>query len=584
MRTYMIIPTYWTGENNAWEEGDAVYDHPTPINEEGTLRRTIKSLDILNDKDFTLIILAAATNDKYIEPMTQKLTKMLKEEHIAVDTILITANNLHELKKEIYKDTIHEDILSLRGYSNIRNVCLFIPYILDAEIAILIDDDEVFEDPNFIRKAKEFIGKRFYGNTIDGVAGYYLNSDNEYYDKVNIVPWMTYWDRFGRKREAFDKIIGSPPRLKITPFAFGGAMVIHRNLMRIVPFDPNTTRGEDTDYVINSRIFGFKFYLDNQLAIKHLPPPKKHPVWKRFREDIYRFLYDKSKFETQDADQNLNLHEINPKDFNPYPGEFMKPDLGDKIFKTNIILALNYLAEGEIDACKETINNIYLAKYDAIPHYNTYDKYLEFQKKWRDLLILTSSFGENLKNIILKGQIIKHDKLQDLKAKKFEEIGLDKSFELPEVGIFKEFSKAELRELFLAGKIVEVNANDFVFKAGEIDNSIYIVLSGELNIIKPSKSDISGFIVSTLSEADHFNETSIFLKNPHIVSIQAKTDSILMRIPKDKALKLLEKNPHISNKLLWEIAKKLSERLRETTEKFTKSQEKSSDVSDSMEN
>ncbi|MCK4956147.1 MAG: hypothetical protein KAS49_00835, partial [Candidatus Cloacimonetes bacterium] len=62
MRTYMIIPTYWTGENNAWEEGDAVYDHPTPINEEGTLRRTIKSLDILNDKDFTLIILAAATN------------------------------------------------------------------------------------------------------------------------------------------------------------------------------------------------------------------------------------------------------------------------------------------------------------------------------------------------------------------------------------------------------------------------------------------------------------------------------------------------------------------------------------------
>lgn len=32
MRKTMVIPTYWcrrTGE--AWREGDAVYDHPTPV-------------------------------------------------------------------------------------------------------------------------------------------------------------------------------------------------------------------------------------------------------------------------------------------------------------------------------------------------------------------------------------------------------------------------------------------------------------------------------------------------------------------------------------------------------------------------
>ena len=32
MRKTMIIPTYWcrrTGE--LWQEGDAVYDHPTPV-------------------------------------------------------------------------------------------------------------------------------------------------------------------------------------------------------------------------------------------------------------------------------------------------------------------------------------------------------------------------------------------------------------------------------------------------------------------------------------------------------------------------------------------------------------------------
>ncbi len=49
MRTYMVIPTYWTGPNNEWEEGDKVFDHPTPISEEGTIRRTLDSLHILED-------------------------------------------------------------------------------------------------------------------------------------------------------------------------------------------------------------------------------------------------------------------------------------------------------------------------------------------------------------------------------------------------------------------------------------------------------------------------------------------------------------------------------------------------------
>ncbi len=400
MRTYMVIPTYWTGPNNEWEEGDKIFDHATPVSEDGTLIRTLESLHILEDKEYTLVIIAVATNKKFEKQMKKKLEEMLSKADIPVDTILFTESSLAKLKKELYKDHTGEDILSLDNYAHIRNMCIFVPYILDAEIALLIDDDEVFEDPKFVTKAKEFIGKRFYGNTIDGVAGYYLNEDNEYYDKVNIVPWMTYWDRFGGKREAFDKIIGSEPRLKKTPFAFGGAMVIHRNLIRIVPFDPLITRGEDTDYVINARIFGFNFYLDNTLAIKHLPPQKKHPIWKRFREDIYRFLYDKSKFDTQTY--KTNLHEIKPEDFDPYPGSFMKPDLGDKIFKTNIILALNYLADGDVEACKGTIENIYLARYDAIPHYNTFDKYLSFQKEWRATLDQTKSFGNILKDIIKK--------------------------------------------------------------------------------------------------------------------------------------------------------------------------------------
>jgi len=580
MRTYMVIPTYWSGPKGEWQDGDAVYDHATPLSEDGTLLRTLKSIHILDDKHFTLIILAAATNPKFVKPMREKLTKMLQDVDLPVDTILFTDTQLSKIKKLLYKDLDTPDILDLNGYSNIRNLCIFLPYILNTEVAILIDDDEVFEDPKFITKAKEFIGKRFYGNTVDGVAGYYLNEDNEYYDKVNIVPWMTYWDRFGGKREAFDRIIGGEPRLKKTPFAFGGAMIIHRNLMRIVPFDPEITRGEDTDYVINSRIFGFNFFLDNTLAIKHLPPPKNHPTWKRFREDIYRFLYDKSKFDNQEPITNLHL--IKPEDFDPYPGEFMKPDLGDKIFKTNIILALNYLADGDIKACKETITNIYLARYDAIPHNNTFNAYMRFQKNWRALLEHTKFFGGILKDIILEGQIIKHDKYKVERNRIFKKSGLPEDLNLQNATLFKNFSKKELHKILHISELINLDKNDYVFRSGKKNSNIYIVLQGELNILKPSKANGDTNIVSEIKTGEHFNETSIFFDSTHRVSVMAVTDTVLMVIPKENALQIMEENNEIASKFLWEVSKKLSERLMHTTQKYSDTRDQISDVSDYM--
>ena len=48
-----------------------------------------------------------------------------------------------------------------------------------------------------------------------------------------------------RMNKAFGGIIGREPRLKETPFVFGGNMVIHRNLFTVVPFDPVVTIGAE---------------------------------------------------------------------------------------------------------------------------------------------------------------------------------------------------------------------------------------------------------------------------------------------------------------------------------------------------
>ena len=47
------------------------------------------------------------------------------------------------------------------------------------------------------------------------------------------------------------------------------------------------------------------------------------------RQDLYRFIYEKKKIESQY--EVPNMHRVSPEDFDPYPGEFLKDDLEDKI-------------------------------------------------------------------------------------------------------------------------------------------------------------------------------------------------------------------------------------------------------------
>jgi hypothetical protein len=134
-----------------------------------------------------------------------------------------------------------------------------------------------------------------------------------------------------------------------------------------VPFDPNVTRGEDIDFLINAKMFGFYFFLDNQLSIKHLPPSRAYPTWRQLREDIHRFIYERAKIEHQTEIKGMTR--VYPEDFDPYPGCFLKHDLETKIEKSSKLLSDEYLAQGDKRGSEEALNNIVIAKTDAVPKY-----------------------------------------------------------------------------------------------------------------------------------------------------------------------------------------------------------------------
>jgi len=132
MKTVMVIPTYWGRDSETgWQMGDAIYDHPTPVDQEGTLARTLASLKIIDNKEFELIILVAVTTPELIDEAYQQAKKIVEKNCPPVKTYLIGDNQL-QAAKNIYqkKSNVSPDLLSLRGYSNVRNICLYSAYIL----------------------------------------------------------------------------------------------------------------------------------------------------------------------------------------------------------------------------------------------------------------------------------------------------------------------------------------------------------------------------------------------------------------------------------------------------------------------
>lgn len=587
MKTVMVIPSYWARESaTGWQPGDAVYDHPTPIDEQGTLHKTLDSLSVLEDNDFALVVLACATAPEIEEAVEDRVNEIVRTSRRPVDTYVVSHAQLRELQAIIAESGSKElaDILSLTGYANIRNMCLFVPYVLGAEVVVLIDDDEIFDDPHFMRKAGEFIGRRFMGQTIDGIAGYYVNSKGSYYDDVpEEIHWMTYWDRFGSKREAFDQVIPGEPRLKLTPFAFGGCMVIHRSLFRSVPFDPRIARGEDTDYVINARMFGFDFFMDNELHIQHRPPEKTHPTWRRFREDIFRLLYTKAKIDGQTPETNMTP--VSAEDFDPYPGEFLKDTLADKILKSNLILALDYLANDHIADARETIRNIWLANTEAIPSNNPFRGYLKFQQKWRALRKLTyRQLHETLHAVIEKSRI-NHQKAEPVAEALPPQISKADPPISPApiegVPFFDGLDDDQVNRLFAIGERMHFDKDQVILKEGTLNSNLYIILKGAARIVLANDSEESMELVE-VGDGEVLGEVSLLTDAPHAATVIALEPTDLIQIERERLIKLTKEEPELAAQVWHQLAISLGTRLRDTDKRYLSHVSETHDVADKM--
>jgi hypothetical protein len=321
---WIVVPSYWTHPTTAPGDEPTVFDHPTPLDEGGTLRRTLETFRVI-DGEFNVLVVAACAHPSLGGATREHVGEIIKPLAADMPLYLAGPGDVDRLNAQL-----PEPILSLDSYGNIRNVQLFVPYAAGADVEIGIDDDELIEDPAYLDKVLEFLGREHHGEFVGGMAGPYYDADGEYQlagaddlaGHANIFIKKNYF-----MNEALKQAIGRPCPEKIVKsnVAFGGNMCMARTTIAQACHDPYIPRGEDYDYVINAAMAGVFFFTRPDMSIVHLPPDatgsQAADKISKMIADIRRFIYMREKH---------NYHrahfpgEAFPLDYLlPYPGAYL---------------------------------------------------------------------------------------------------------------------------------------------------------------------------------------------------------------------------------------------------------------------
>lgn len=132
---------------------------------------------------------------------------------------------------------------------------------------------------------------------------------------------------------------------------------------------------------------------------------------------------------------------------------------------------------------------------------------------------------------------------------------------------FDRLKVEELTSLCSSGQIKDYTNDDVIFNEGDVGEYFCVILSGSIRIstVIPEVGEES---LSILYEGDFFGEMALMDDAPRAAAAIAHTPTRLLVIQKKEFNDLVDQNNPAAYWILWGLAKKLSQRLRETDQRL----------------
>ena len=333
----LIIPTYWSdGTSQGPGTGITVYDHVSNLSSGGELARCLNSLGNITNICRIMLLVAATPG---AEEQAREKVWDIAARFGDFDILVIGQPEIDALHKRLDQFGFGDrrDAVALTSYGAIRNAGLLIAAALGHTEVLFIDDDELIDDRDFIEKGLFGLGKLTRrGIPVLVKTGFYFNRRSRY-----TAGYRKQWYNIAWKQdELFDtwmeQAMGGA-RIKPSQVACGGCLAIHREAWRRVAFDPWIARGEDLDFLLNMRMFGFDVWLDREWSLRHHPPQSENET-ARFRANIYRWIYEQHKISY--ARTQGDLLPIDPDKLMPYPGAMLKMQISRKLHTTALVRSM----------------------------------------------------------------------------------------------------------------------------------------------------------------------------------------------------------------------------------------------------
>jgi CRP/FNR family transcriptional regulator, cyclic AMP receptor protein len=120
-----------------------------------------------------------------------------------------------------------------------------------------------------------------------------------------------------------------------------------------------------------------------------------------------------------------------------------------------------------------------------------------------------------------------------------------------------------LEKQYLADLAVrrDLRAGEMLFDLGSIGEAVYIVVSGALRVLVPSKGG-EMTVVATLSAPDFLGEMALIDRQPRAARVEAVEDTVLLAVSHDNIYSFAKVYRNGFTWLVVNIAKGLSARLR----------------------
>lgn len=135
---------------------------------------------------------------------------------------------------------------------------------------------------------------------------------------------------------------------------------------------------------------------------------------------------------------------------------------------------------------------------------------------------------------------------------------------LAESQLFSRFEGHEIRQMAEYMHAYSVDAGVTVFPEGMHGNCMALLVSGKIEVLKNDKND-QPHPIAVITAGKTFGEMSLIDGQPYSASTRTVQPSTIVLITRDNFMQCVQRHPALGVKLLMEIARLLSMRLRQTS-------------------